>query len=201
MIRALSLLLLLLPKLALAQAFPALYDVTGVAADDVLNVRGAPTAEAPVLNTLAPDAAAVEVVRLSEDAGWGLVNAGESAGWVSMHYMVRQPGQEGADLPARLFCGGTEPFWAFEIAADETMRFTTPDGAQAFDITQRITGSGYAGDLALVAQGPQGRATAMIARRSCNDGMSDREFGLGLGLLLEGERSEALYTGCCTLQR
>ena len=61
--RALALLLALaLPSGAAAKGLPALHDVTGVAADDVLNVRARPDASAPVLGALTPDATGVEVV-------------------------------------------------------------------------------------------------------------------------------------------
>lgn len=66
---ALALILWLAAGPAAAQDLPAVYDVAGVAADDVLNVRAEPSAEAPVLRTLAPDAGGIEVVALSGPAG------------------------------------------------------------------------------------------------------------------------------------
>ncbi len=71
MIRVLAFCLLWLPGLALAQSFPALYDVTGVASDDVLNVRAAPNANAQVIAALGPKATQVEVVRTDTSGHWG----------------------------------------------------------------------------------------------------------------------------------
>ena len=75
---------------ARAETLPALHNVTGVSAGDVLNVRAEPTAGASVIATLAPDAADVEVVE--QRGNWGLVNAGEVAGWAYLK------GREGGPL-------------------------------------------------------------------------------------------------------
>ena len=101
MIRALLLLFLLAgPAAATQDQWPALFDVSGVAPDDVLNIRAAPSASAEIIGTLAPDAAGVEVVRPDSRHGWGLVNTGEGSGWASLAFLVRRPGQWlGAEIP------------------------------------------------------------------------------------------------------
>lgn len=68
-------------------AWPALYDVSGVASDDVLNIRAEPSADAPIIGTLAHDATNVEIIRDGEN-GWGLVNTDEGTGWVSFAYLA-----------------------------------------------------------------------------------------------------------------
>lgn len=195
----LAAILLLLPGLASAQPFPALYDVSGVAANDVLNVRAGPTASAEIVGTLAPDAAGVEVIRLAEGAGWGLVNSGESTGWVSMAYMSRRPGQDWGDIPETLSCFGNEPFWSFDIARDGTARFSSPETAQSYKITERLPASGARGTFAVIAETPFARATALVSTGACSDGMSDRDYGLGIGLLLDADGQNRLYSGCCSL--
>ncbi|GKY86371.1 SH3 domain-containing protein [Sinisalibacter aestuarii] len=199
MTRLAALALLCLPGLASAQTFPALYDVAGVAANDVLNIRAEPTASAGIVGTFAPDATRIEVVRLAEGADWGLVNSGESAGWVSMAYLARLDGQAWGDMPAAISCFGTEPFWAFGVSADDTARFPMPDGERAFQVTARVPGQSYPGDMAILAESTGIRATAIVSAGSCNDGMSDREYGLKAGLLLEAGGPPILYTGCCSL--
>ena len=113
MMRALAVWLALLPGFALAESLPALYDVTGVAAGDVLNVRSDSHAAGAKLGELAYDATDVEVVR--QRNGWALVNVGEGAGWVSMRYLAGQPGQDGNTLSPPAWCTGTEPFWSLEL--------------------------------------------------------------------------------------
>lgn len=53
---------LLWPGLAAAQVLPALYDVAGVAGDDVLNVQVGPDADSAAMGSLPPNAKAVELV-------------------------------------------------------------------------------------------------------------------------------------------
>jgi len=201
MARILALLLFLLPGLAHAESFPALYDVTGVASNDVLNIRMEPSAGSEILGMLAPNARGIEVVRLSDDFKWGLVNQGDGAGWVSMRYMHRQPGQDWGVMPRNVFCSGTEPFWSFNVIDGNEARFDAPDVTRAYSVTAQLPGLVFPGDFAVVAEGVSGRATAIISLAMCNDGMSNREFGMNVGLLLESATPEALYVGCCSLQR
>ncbi len=76
-------LVLLLPAMSLAEtALPALHDVAGVAANDVLNVRAAPDVDSALLGSLSPYATAVEVMGQSPDGKWGQINLGRSrVGW------------------------------------------------------------------------------------------------------------------------
>ena len=82
---------LMLATPAGAETFPALYSVTGVAGDDVLNIRLEPDATAEAVGSLPPDATNIEVVGLSPDGGWGQVIAGEAAGWIKMEFLARSP--------------------------------------------------------------------------------------------------------------
>lgn len=201
MVRIFALVFLLLPGLAHAEPFPALYDVTGVASNDVLNIRMEPSAGSEIIGMLGPKTLGVEVVRLSPDFKWGLVNTADLAGWVSMRYMHRLPGQNWGVMPRNVFCSGTEPFWSFSVIGSNEARFDAPDVSRAFDVTAQIPGLAFPGDFAVVAEGASGRATAIISAGMCNDGMSNREYGMNVGLLLESATPEVLYMGCCSLER
>lgn len=67
--------------------FPALYDVAGVAADDVLNIRAAPAAGAPVIGALAHDARAVELLGLDATGRWARLNIAEGQGWAALRHL------------------------------------------------------------------------------------------------------------------
>ena len=67
---------------------PARFSVTGVAADDVLNVRAAPDPAAPILAELPPDATGVEVIALSDDGAWALLPRPEGQGWASTRFLA-----------------------------------------------------------------------------------------------------------------
>lgn len=199
---ALALVLLLLAgAAAAAPALPALHDVAGVAAGDVLNVRAAPTTDAPVIATLASDATGIEVVAVDPTGRWGQVNAGEGAGWAALRYLAAQPGQwEPGRLPQSLACFGTEPFWNVRIR-DGTAAFEMPEVARPLDrITALDTGIPADPRRALLLAGPTTRITATIAPEACSDGMSDRAFALATMLVIEEDAAvPMLLTGCCSI--
>lgn len=188
--------LLALPALAAAQEFPALYDVAGVAADDVLNVRAAPDASAEIVGTLAPDARNVEVVAPGPDRDWGRVNAGERSGWASLAYLARQGGQPAGEPITSFHCAGTEPFWSFDVTAGEG-RFATPEGpGETTALEDPVMANGRTDSWAL--RGLSGGLTAIVTRQLCSDGMSDRAYGLSLDLILS-DGGMSYYSGCCEL--
>jgi uncharacterized membrane protein len=200
MTRLLAFLMLLAPAAA-AEPLPWLYDVARVAADDVLNVRDAPDAAAPVIGTLAPDARGIEVVAGDATGGWGQINTGERAGWVALRYLdpeagVWQPG----GLPAGLACSGTEPFWSLRPGDGQAV-FATPEGGdRTFELAAALD-RGIEDDprRALVAVRSGTRLTAAITPASCSDGMSDRAYGLEILLILEDAGPARLLNGCCSI--
>lgn len=191
-----ALLLAALPAAATQNAWPALYDVTGVAANDVLNVRAGPSVSEPVIGTLAPDARGVEVIRPSHGEGWGLVNVGGRAGWASLAYLQRRQNQfMGAPVPLER-CFGTEPFWSLAIS-DDRLRFSEPEGDREGPLERRVTSDLQRNLLALVGSIGGQPLHAIVRYEQCSDGMSDREFGFGVAMTL-GDR---LLAGCCSLSR
>jgi uncharacterized membrane protein len=201
--RLLAALLLLATPAAAQDALPILADVTGVAADDVLNVRGAPDASAEIVGTLAPDMRGVEVVGLDPSGGWGQVNTGESSGWAAMRFLASREGiwRAGA-LPEGLTCFGTEPFWSLRPGGGRLV-LATPEGPERDMALSAALDIGIDGDpqRALVAEDADGRLTVGITPAACSDGMSDRGFGLAALVVREGGGAAELLTGCCSLGR
>jgi uncharacterized membrane protein len=191
----LALILLWLGAPLRADIYPALHDVTGVAADDVLNLHETPDASAPVIGTLAPDAMGVEVILVEN--GWALVNAEERAGYAELRYLARQPGADWNALGAPLACLGTEPFWSLQIdpAAGQT-RFQTPE-----DPAPRISpiGRSWPGlpwTQVAAVELPDGLAVLMPA--DCSDGMSEQSYGIAVDIFLHLDGAPRL-SGCCRL--
>jgi uncharacterized membrane protein len=189
--------MLAVPALATQDGWPALHDVAGVAANDVLNIRERPDASSPVVGQLAPDAT-VEVIRPDDRQTWGLVNAGERTGWVSLRYLERRPGQWDGAFPEVAACFGTEPFWNLKRADDE-ITFSTPDSSQAYAITARSGSENRRDSFHMIAEGADGSAVALLRSEGCSDGMSDREFGISVQLLLGLGAQARHLSGCCTL--
>jgi uncharacterized membrane protein len=178
---------------------PALFDVTGVAANDTLNVRAFPDAASPVVGELHADAAAIEVVAYSRLSEWALVNVDGQSGWVASRFLapaVVETNDYG--LPAGMTCFGTEPFWSANFAP-KGLEVTTPDTQDAPEVHDII-------DLAPPTDGPRDLTlgllftwlnngdpvTARILPGKCSDGMSDRQYGLHYS-------DPVLGTGCCSL--
>ncbi len=184
-----------------ARDLPQLFDVRGVATDDVLNIRAAPTASATIIGALPPDARGIEVVARNAAATWGQVNTGEQSGWVSLRYMEpRGVHIDHYNLPVGLSCFGTEPFWSLRNQGG-SFDYSTPEiPGRALDI-RVAQDSGLAEDLRRMVQfsGIDGPATAFIYPAACSDGMSDRAYGLSIGVMMSpGGR---LLNGCCSLAR
>jgi uncharacterized membrane protein len=195
MIRLLALILALIPMALRAEVFPALHDVTGVAADDVLNIRAAASADAPVIGTIAPDATGVEVVAVRD--GWAVVNTGEGSGYAALRFLSRADDPDWPTLEVPLTCLGTEPFWSLQIdpGLAET-RFQTPEDEAPLSAPITRSWPGLPWSQAAAVALPEG--IAVLTPAECSDGMSEQSFGIAADLFLAGAERSRL-SGCCRL--
>tara|TARA_R110002073_G_scaffold18847_15_gene69589 strand:- start:269 stop:898 length:630 start_codon:yes stop_codon:yes gene_type:complete len=184
--------------------FPALYDVSGVASDDVLNIRSAPEASSDIIATLQHDAKGIEVVGTDDAKDWAIVNAGEQAGWVSLAYLRLVPDAMWTNMSSPLACYGTEPFWDVMLTPRAPSTLTL--NADAYGPMIPVWESGAWGNplrMILRHDIPGGEIVSYIEAESCNDGMSDREFGLSLRMIIDGSegglRDGAVLRGCCSI--
>ena len=180
---------------------PTLFDVQGVAQGDVLNIRQSPDAASEIIGTLARDAKGIEVVGQDPSGKWGQVNAGESAGWVAMRFLAyRTDVWEPGKLPAGLSCGGTEPFWSFQLH-DGALIWQQPDhkamlsGVQVMD-----TGAFRDPRRGLFVEDDHELLTAAITPAQCSDGMSDMAYGLETTVIRQTrDAAPVMYSGCCRI--
>lgn len=186
------------PAFATVDGWPALHDVIGVAAEDSLNIRAEPDATSEVIGLLEAEAVGVEVIRPSEDMSWGLVSTGERMGWVFLSYLARHPGQWDGLYPDFTTCSGTEPFWHL-VRTGAGLEFSgldLPKVSAQVNFTE--SSLGHRGRHSFQANDMIG----VLSNETCNDGMSDREFGWELNLIvLTGAPHQRHYVGCCTIQR
>ncbi|WP_317056494.1 SH3 domain-containing protein [Roseovarius rhodophyticola] len=192
---------LILASKAYSEALPAYYNVSNVAPDDVLNIRQAPSTAASIIGKLGHEDTSIEVVAFDEDKEWGQVNIGEMAGWVSLRFLTRQPGQIDDELPSPLVCAGTEPFWTLDIAGGETAQLSRP-GETPVDVRmlEPVTASNRTDRYAIFGQGGDRVYTFIFHRDACSDGMSDRAYGMSVDLFLTEEKGVSYVTGCCNLK-
>ena len=204
MIARLLAMLLMLPSLALAEPrLPALYDVSGVGADDVLNIRATGSATAPIIGSRAPDAKDIEVVALSDSGAWARVNVAEASGYVALRFLQRQNRADWTALQSGLRCSGTEPFWGLSIdPKGHSGSLSSPEARTRMMQIDRVwPGQGAQPVAALSMQGMSAGGTAVLRPALCSDGMSDRSYGIAIDLFMADDRSNqtTTYSGCCSL--
>ena len=191
------------PALATPEAvLPSRADVTGVAADDELNIRAEPDAGAEIRGALPHDATGVEVLGFDPSGRWARVSMPESTGWVSGRFLVldRATWAQG-ELPETLHCVGTEPFWSLS-RTDGGLELSRPDTVTRSMDLRVVLDRGIDGDAmrSLIAGDDSGRVTAVIQPQACSDGMSDREFGLSATVIMDGQgQGSQMLTGCCSV--
>lgn len=196
MIRAALVLVLMAGPLA-AQDLPALFSVTDVAADDVLNIRSEPTAQAEILGEFAPGTTGVEVIKRSENGRWGLVNIDGQTGWSSLRFLTPEPDQSFPPVTYR--CFGTEPFWSLDVFEATA---TWSDFESDADLTVDWSGPAVHPErFGLRAFGPELLLSATMRREICSDGMSDMTYGFSIDAITDrtGGVEPLMVSGCCTL--
>lgn len=191
---------LIMAQAATAQDFPGLFRVSGVAADDVLNIRAEPSARAEILGSFAPGEAGIEVIGLSEDRRWGLVRTGDGVGWSHMRYMQRDVLESWAEGRTELDCHGTEPFWrmTFFLPTNRAEYVAPDDSFEVRTDAPYLPSTAHPPTLALAFEGAR-QGFAVVRQGICSNGMSEHLFGLETQVYWRGEI--AGLSGCCALVR
>lgn len=192
-LRTLLLALALSQPLA-AQELPALFNVTGVAASDVLNIRAEPSASAAIVGTIAPDALGIEVVAMKGD--WALINHSQGQGYVAASFLAHDGKPNWSELTTTLYCSGTEPFWliTFDPAASRAT-FDMFDGEPSEWAVKMTWPRSERSDLVAIDMGDK---IAVLRPQECSDGMSDTAFGIAFDMLITDDMGGG-YQGCCSL--
>jgi uncharacterized membrane protein len=164
------------------------YEVAGVGADDVLNIRKGPSASAPKVGEYRPGESGIRIYR--RKGNWALTGRYDPKnpdGWVHARYLKLTMAAARVELPKS--CAGTEPFWNIEINSEREARYSEPDGSpQAFAVTE-FNRSGRNASMKL---GSGGKVSVMA--QSCSDGMSDNIYPYAVRVDLPDGRQ---LNGCC----
>ena len=191
---------LMLPSFAAAQ--PGYFRVTGVAADDTLNVRAGPSASSADIGDLPPDARGIEVAGTDASGNWGSIIWEEGNGWISMHFLAPDPVQKvsGTALPAGLLCTGSEPCWSLRRAGWSSSDCDISGAAYALTLTGALVAEGRPDFPVQVNHGGAAAASVGIVRPArCSDGMSDRVYPWTVAYLLNTAAGQRFLDGCCNL--
>lgn len=182
--------------LAPAAARAETVDVAGVPAEDVLNLRAEPRADAPLTGALPPTAAGIEILRRS--GGWAYVEFGRQAGWAAARFLRLAMTFSGGQPPLPLRCVGTEPFWSFSIGGGVST-FQTPAIGPVASNSEKLQPSRNSTRIWLVRPSDGPVAIAIIeARQACSDNMSDRIYPFRVSI---ETRNGELLSGCCDVGR
>jgi uncharacterized membrane protein len=194
MIRTTLFLTIALTQPLAAQELPAIFNVTGVAASDVLNIRAEATATSEIVGSFAPDAKGIEVVAI--EGSWAIVNHAEGTGYVSSSFLAHDGQANWSGLGTPLYCSGTEPFWSFTIdPAGGKTTFDLFDGEAVTAPIKQVWPATERSDLVALTNG----ATMAVMRpQLCSDGMSDRSYGIAFNLIYTDDAGGSI-SGCCSL--
>ncbi|WP_323035190.1 SH3 domain-containing protein [Pararhodobacter sp.] len=182
-----------------AQDFPALFSVTGVANNDVLNIRQEPSARAPIVGTFSPRQTGIEVIGLSEDRRWGLVRTEEGVGWSAIRFLRQERPDSWQQGQQHLTCLGTEPFWNLNLFLPSNRAEFEDLATGGFELRTNAPHMSFTRHPATMAMSFNGarQGFAVIRQGVCSDGMSDRLYGLEVQLYWH-DQPEGL-SGCCML--
>ena len=202
MMRVLMLLVFLIgiaPTLSQSSPYiPGLFKVVG---GDVLNVRKFPDAASEIVGAIASDTKTVEVVALSDDREWGLVNSDDiSIGWVPLQALEQVALDPVAtDFERDLTCFGSEPVWtlvsiskggitlSYEGETVEYKRSFAPLLAQNRGFGRQVVVAG-ADDVEI---------TGFLMPQQCRP--LEGVYGFRFDLLRRGKGAPVFLSGCCTL--
>ena len=170
-----------------ASAAPT-YEVTGVSADDVLNIRQAPRASARKVGEYGPRDKGIRIFR--RDGNWALTgrsDPGQPDGWVNTRYLKVTTATARLELP--ISCLGTEPFWNLTVQSNRRAVYTDPETTERPYRVSEFRRSGRGATMRL------GDDDSMsIAAESCSDGMSDNQYPYSVRILHPDGRE---LNGCC----
>jgi len=186
-----------------AQAADTLFSVTGVAQNDVLNVRAQPHPSAEKIWTLPPDTTgvrAVGTIRIVSGAEWWQIRIGKQTGWVNARFLTPQRatlGPEPTFFRVPLSCSGTEPFWGFQLTGKTgvldslshgkaTLQFNTVRSPGGVPLIWSLRGHQDSTNSSVIA--------VLEETNACSDGMSDLTYQYSIRLdVADGP----FFAGCC----
>lgn len=208
-VRRLALAALVSATIVAAPAWSQPHSVSGVNANDVLNIRAdidytLNVAEAEVIGAIPHDATDVMVTGVSVDIGgatWREIVYKGTVGWVNARFL--KPTNLLLQTPEALDCAGTEPFWTVTVE-DSGGTFMSPDleSPVALDYLRFAPGIGRTdlwGHYLGSADGAYSLTVLVRYTEACFDGMSDLTYDFEALLLGLGASGAPAY-GCCSIK-
>lgn len=206
------------PKLALVIAFLASlfatlawsqpHSVSGVAEQDVLNIRAnidqtLDVGSSRIIGAIPHDATDVAVTGISvkvHGTQWREVVYQGKVGWVNASYLT--PTSTMFQIPDALHCAGTEPFWGVTVE-EKNSDFSSPELEIPIKLgaPRLVPGIGKSDLWAYYLDSADGAYSLSLILRyteACSDGMSDLTYDYE-AFLLGLSSTGAPAQGCCRI--
>ncbi len=172
------------------------FKVTDVRDDDVLNIRAGPSAQYDIVGRYLPRESLVEVLGVTQDQKWALVNILEGVGWTSMRYLapISPVTYKTSNVPFALRCSGGEPNWIATLGRKSVL-FSVFGGIS--DTYRLESVRAYRNPWTVTLVGGNGGSVAFDIRKDeqlCSD-----EAGNLFPWSVDAFIAESTYTGCCSL--
>ena len=172
------------------------FKVTNVRDDDVLNIRAGPSAQYDIVGRYLPRESLVEVLGVTRDQKWALVNISEGVGWTSMRYLasISHVTYKTSNVPFALRCSGGEPNWMATLGR-KTISFSV---FGSISDTYRLESvRAYRNPWTVTLVGGNGGSVAFDIRKE--EQLCSTEAGNLFPWFVDVFIAESTYTGCCSL--
>ncbi|GLQ34555.1 hypothetical protein GCM10007939_08380 [Amylibacter marinus] len=176
---------------------PTIMQVSGLSAGDHLNLRAEPNARSEDIGDLAAGTF-VEVGVVDTSGAWARVIMGERSAWVARRYLtpVETPVLSPSGIAQNLACFGTEPFWNWSLSNGVEVTFSMSEGQRP---VETLISNSVSANHSLRYGLSSPNWGAVLEKRACYDGMSDRVYALQIDLLGVGGNEIKLLSGCCQI--
>ena len=172
------------------------FKVTDVRDDDVLNIRAGPSAQYDIVGRYFPRESLVEVLGVTRDQKWALVNISEGVGWTSMRYLapISPVTYKTSNVPFALRCSGGEPNWMATLGR-KTISFSV---FGSISDTYRLESvRAYRNPWTVTLVGGNASSVAFDIRK--DEQLCSNEAGNLFPWFVDAFIAESTYTGCCSL--
>jgi uncharacterized membrane protein len=187
------------------------FRVTGVAADDVLNLRSGPVPESPLVDTIPPNARDLLATGRREQIGrsiWREIQFRGQTGWVNERFLAEEAPSAAPALPAQpdrsgqppvfgedLRCLGQNPLWDLTISrnGDVACAQTCAPGLRASPARLENNRAFWYMEVNQPGGAPHLQVW-LLKNASCRDGLSSHTYTYEI----QARRPEGtLLRGCC----
>lgn len=183
----------------------SVFSVTGVDADDYLNVRQAPDTQSPIVTLIPYDGVGIRRLDGEESVGtqtWWRIKWEGKQGWVNKRYLSSpdttdaQPSSDAKDdSKMALHCGGNEPFWGIKITKKQLIYSPFEGDILNLPIMFNKTSENNTSLAAVFAEKAGNSVMAVLQKvEACSDGMSDIDYPYSISAVINNKN---FYSGCC----